>query len=70
MLCFHSLFHSVHYYHIIFRTVDENTQYDDLVQESRDAEEQYFDDDSDEEMSTNREGQLSYAPLADDEYDY
>ena len=50
---------------LYYRAVDSDDRYDDIVQESRDAEEKYFDE-SDEESSANGNPSL----LAPDEYDY
>lgn len=47
------------------RSVDADDRYDDVTQESRDAEEKYFDE-SDEEEGT-ADGP---SPLGPDEYDY
>jgi len=48
-----------------FSSVDGNCKYDDLVQEGRDAEEAYFDETDEDDLSV-----AHVSSLAPDEYDY
>ena len=51
--------------------IDEDTQYDDITLETRDAEDRYFDySDSDGDDVASRSAAASESGLAPDEYDY
>ena len=57
---------------VVFNSkIDEDTQYDDITQETLDAEDRYFDDsDSDGDDIASRSAAASESGLAPDEYDY
>lgn len=56
---------SVELFICVNSTVDENTKYDDITQQTRDAEDTYFDDIDDEDSCENEQ-----TTLRPDEYDY